>query len=39
MNRETPWKYSTQGTLDEDPSLRVECDRSSVVQNPILAAR
>ena len=29
------WKYSTQGQLEDDPSLRVVCDTGSVVLNPI----
>ena len=32
---DTAWKYSTQGHLSEDPSLIVECDRRSIIQNPI----
>eukprot|EP00090_Calanus_glacialis_P020657 TRINITY_DN31854_c0_g1_i1.p1 TRINITY_DN31854_c0_g1~~TRINITY_DN31854_c0_g1_i1.p1 ORF type:complete len:998 (-),score=131.89 TRINITY_DN31854_c0_g1_i1:38-3031(-) len=33
---ETPWKHSTKGKLDDDPKLSLTCDRSSIVQNPIV---
>ena len=29
------WKYSTQGKLEDDPSLRVVCDTGSMVVNPV----
>ena len=37
-NVDTVWKYSTQGQLDEDPSLRIDCDMSSIIHNPIKPA-
>jgi len=32
----SPWKHSTKGKLDDDPKLSLTCDRSSIVQNPIV---
>ena len=32
----SPWKHSTKGKLDDDPYLTLTCDRSSIVQNPIV---
>ena len=34
-NADTIWKYSTQGQLDDDPSLIVTCDKRSIIHNPI----
>ena len=34
-NLDTIWRYSTQGRLDEDDTLRIQCDSTSIIQNPI----